>query len=101
MSQAVDVQPVALEHKGADNSALWQLARLPWTRQLDLLSDNERCDLPGFEGASPSKNLTWLLMGFDSNNQCYPASQLFNCEEPNLSNFELVFFYCWIETFQN
>lgn len=59
-----------------------QLLSLPWTRQLELLADNERCDLPGFEeGAQPSKNLVWILLGYDSTCQHFPLGQHFNPED--------------------
>ena len=70
---------------GADSSATMQLLRLPWSRQLELLGDNERCDLPGFERDSqPAKNLLWLLLGYDPDCQQYPSSQHFNAEASKL-----------------
>ena len=69
---------------GADETLLFQLAQLPCQRQLEMLSDNEQCDLPGFsEGSTnPGENLLWILVGFDMATMTYPDHQQFNSQEP-------------------
>ena len=68
---------------GADETILFQLARLPWQRQLELLAENGSCDLPGFaEQANPAENLLWILVGFDVATMAYPEHQQFNSQEP-------------------
>ena len=82
VGQVVKIDQVKLSYRGKDSTAMLQLAKLPWARQLELLSDNGTCDLPGFEeGAVPSENLMWILCGFDAECQHFPASQHFNGEE--------------------
>ena len=79
--QAPPRLPVA-KYRGADETSLLQLVRMPWHRQLELVADNEHCDLPGIvEGGVPSENLLWVLVGFDMDAATFPKTQRFNAEE--------------------
>ena len=75
-------QGLFLNLRGADQTFLVQLIRLPWHRQLELCEDNSTCHLPGLVvGDNPSENLLWVLVGFDVETFTYPQHQRFNSED--------------------